>query len=239
MRIRISDQHQYACSVAGGRLYSSERYRYYVLLHDGIRWSNLHPNGKLVYAKGHGLRRNEDQQRGGGQRCTQPGIIVSTIVPPILEVVSVKYGCNVGVPSYQQHGPIGRCRDPGFSCGRSRPRVGRVWGVQGCVEDRVETASEGDEGLIPQALQGGGGPWGGTICLRRINWTCPIFLDLDSVWRRQRLDAPVLRKMPRRQGSSSGPRGGVESELIVEGELKLYRLESLLLVSFLVFSSSK
>ena len=51
MQTRIAVQHQYACIVAGGRLHSSYGYRWYGLVNDKRRWSNINPNGKLFYAK--------------------------------------------------------------------------------------------------------------------------------------------------------------------------------------------
>ena len=51
MRIRIGVQHQDACNVAGRGLHSTEGCISYFLVHDRGRWSDLDPNGKLVYAK--------------------------------------------------------------------------------------------------------------------------------------------------------------------------------------------
>ena len=62
MQIGIAVQRQYAFSVLGQRLHSSEGYRYYVLVHDRVKLSDLDPNGNLFYAKGHRRQQNDEQK---------------------------------------------------------------------------------------------------------------------------------------------------------------------------------
>ena len=105
MWIRVSVQHQDACSVAVQRLHSSEGFRYYVSVHDRIRWSDLDSNGKLFYAKGNGRFQNDDQQRGEDRRRTWPGLICPAIVPLIQEGVIVRSGVdgNVQMNGHRHH----------------------------------------------------------------------------------------------------------------------------------------
>ena len=62
MMIRISVQYQDGCSVAGRGIYYSEGYRYYILVHDTIRLSDLDPTGKLFYEK------LEEENGGSGNK---------------------------------------------------------------------------------------------------------------------------------------------------------------------------
>ena len=163
MRSMIAVQHQDSWRVSGRRLHSSEGFIYYILLYDRRRWSDMDPNGKLFYAKGHERRWNNERGRGEDRWCMQPGPIGPTISPPIRVGVSGIAGGDDNTPSDQQYGTVISCRYQGCPDGGSQWQVGRIWGVQVGVEYCSQTASEVDEGLVPRERQGSGGPWGEKI----------------------------------------------------------------------------